>query len=398
MTLDDFKSIYMWEWGHRVLGRVIGMAFILPAVFFLAKPGWVGPGNRWKMYAIAAGIAFQGALGWFMVKSGLVPPKGSLVAERLAQENAGTGTGATVPPAADWHPRVSQFRLTAHLSAAFALYAGMLYTGLGIMRDWKLAHREGKVGGWNVAPNGVATKPGEPVGETAARMYARALSHPLVRRHTRLVAGVAALLCVTIVSGAMVAGLDAGLVYNEFPTMGDGRLTPPARELWDLSYVTRYQRPGPDGERPAVTTPQLVWANLTQNPVTVQLVHRTLALTTFAAIIALSIRTKRLAETLPRATAGAPGGPIYLPPKIARLAKGTTHAATLQVVLGITTLIYMVPIPLASAHQAIALAVFSMLLVLLANLRRPTQAVMLWRQLKTAQEAAARAAPQPVAA
>lgn len=388
MSLEDFKSIYLWEWGHRVLGRVIGVAFILPAAFFLAKPGWVGPGNRWKLYAIAAGIAFQGALGWFMVKSGLVPPKGSLVAERLAQEQA--GSPASSSSAADWHPRVSQFRLTAHLAAAFALYAGMLHTGLSILRDWKLANRSGKVGGWDVSPEAVAAHPGEPIGETAARQYARALAHPAVRRYTRTVGAVAALLCVTIVSGAMVAGLDAGLVYNEFPTMGDRSLTPPMAELWDPSYVTRYQRPGPDGSHPPVSTGQLVWANLTQNPVTVQLAHRILAMTTFACIVGVLVKTKKLARTLPLATATSPGGPVYLPPKIVRLAKGSAHAATLQVLLGITTLIYMVPIPLASAHQGIALAVFTMLISLLANLRRPSQAIMAWRQLKAAQQAAMR--------
>ena len=71
MSLDDFKTIYWWEWAHRLLGRAIGAAFLLPFLFFLWR-GWVTPGLRARLWAIFALGALQGAVGWWMVASGLV--------------------------------------------------------------------------------------------------------------------------------------------------------------------------------------------------------------------------------------------------------------------------------------------------------------------------------------
>ena len=98
MSLADFKTIYRWEWGHRFLGRLIGAAFLLPFLFFLWR-GWIGPGLRWRLWVIFGLGAVQGAVGWWMVASGLV--------ERTS---------------------VSQYRLAFHLTLACVIYAAIVWT------------------------------------------------------------------------------------------------------------------------------------------------------------------------------------------------------------------------------------------------------------------------------
>jgi heme a synthase len=98
MSLDDFKTIYWWEWTHRLLGRVIGAAFLLPFLWFLWR-GWIGPGLRGRLWFIFGLGALQGAVGWWMVASGL--------ADRI---------------------EVSQYRLATHLVLACVIYAAMIWT------------------------------------------------------------------------------------------------------------------------------------------------------------------------------------------------------------------------------------------------------------------------------
>jgi heme a synthase len=98
MSLDAFKFIYWWEWGHRLLGRLIGAAFLLPFLWFLWR-GWIEPALRLRLWAIFALGAVQGAVGWWMVSSGL--------AERLS---------------------VSQYRLAFHLTLACIIFAVLLWT------------------------------------------------------------------------------------------------------------------------------------------------------------------------------------------------------------------------------------------------------------------------------
>jgi cytochrome c oxidase assembly protein subunit 15 len=102
MTLAGFKRIFWWEYFHRLLGRVIGVAFFVPFVWFLAR-GAISRPIAWRLAGIFALGAFQGALGWFMVKSGLVDD-----------------------------PRVSSLRLGAHLCTALLIYASMLWLALGL--------------------------------------------------------------------------------------------------------------------------------------------------------------------------------------------------------------------------------------------------------------------------
>ena len=116
MTVDDFKKIYFMEWFHRVLGRALGIAFVVPAGYFLIR-GRIKGRDRLSVGFGAALIGFQGFLGWYMVRSGLELPS------TLEDPNV--------------VPRVSQYRLAAHLGTAIVLYSGMLWRGLSILSDRK---------------------------------------------------------------------------------------------------------------------------------------------------------------------------------------------------------------------------------------------------------------------
>lgn len=309
MTLSEFKKIYFMEWTHRIWGRVIGMTFILPTLYFIARKR-VTPKMAVNLLGISAMIGFQGFIGWWMVKSGL---KDDLFAPGS-------------------HPRVSQYRLTAHLCAAFVCYSWMFLSALSIFRSHRfLANPQ------------------------AALDTIKAVQNPALSAFRRSAFGIAALVFLTAMSGGLVAGLDAGLIYNEFPKMGLG-FTPPASELWDKFYSRKE-----DGS-------DLWWRNMLENPSTVQLDHRIMAMTTFTAIISLWAysRSGRVAAALPRdAKKGA---------------MGLVHLVLMQAALGISTLIYLVPIPLAAAHQAGSLAVLSGALVLAHRMHVPAPTVRLIQQ------------------
>jgi cytochrome c oxidase assembly protein subunit 15 len=307
MDLHEFKKIYFMEWTHRLWGRFIGLSFVLPTLYFIARRR-VTPRMAANLLGISALIGFQGFIGWWMVKSGL---KDDLFAPGS-------------------HPRVSQYRLTAHLATAFVCYAWMLLSGLGVLR----AHRALR----------------DPA--AASEAFA-ALKSPALKTLRRSVAGLTLLIFTTVLSGALVAGLDAGLIYNEFPKMGNG-YAPPMAELFDKFYSRKE-----DGS-------DLWWRNMLENPSLVQLDHRILATTTFSAVVALFIysRTGRVKAAMPK--------------DVRKGVMGLLHLALMQVTLGITTLWYMVPIPLAAAHQAGALALLTGALVTGHRLRIPkaTQALV----------------------
>jgi heme a synthase len=102
MSLDAFKTIFWWEWTHRLIGRLIGVVFLLPLLWFLWR-GWIGPGLRGRLWLIFGLGALQGAVGWWMVASGLV--------HRV---------------------EVSQYRLATHLVLACVIYIAILWTALGL--------------------------------------------------------------------------------------------------------------------------------------------------------------------------------------------------------------------------------------------------------------------------
>jgi cytochrome c oxidase assembly protein subunit 15 len=191
--VEEFKGIFWLEYLHRLLGRTIGIVFLLPFLWFLSK-GYIRA-NEWPRYAamfVLGGL--QGVLGWLMVRSGLIDV-----------------------------PHVSQYRLTAHLVAAFLIYAYMFWVAMSLL-----------------FPRSAAVVKHHAYGKTLALFC---------------------LVCLTVVSGGFVAGLKAGKIYNTFPMMGDFWLPPGMMAL-----------------EPA-------WRNLFDNLTTVQFDHRLLAMTTFVAIV-----------------------------------------------------------------------------------------------------------------
>lgn len=123
MNLDEFKKIFYMEYSHRVLGRLIGIAFVIPYVYYAASKR-LTPTLPVKLGGLAALIGVQGFIGWHMVKSGL-------------EDSILDKPGAV--------PRVSHYRLALHLGAALVLYAGMLGLGLSVLKDWRFS----RSGIWN---------------------------------------------------------------------------------------------------------------------------------------------------------------------------------------------------------------------------------------------------------
>lgn len=305
ITLDEFKFIFSMEWGHRLLGRGIGMFFILPAIYFW-KTGKFAPHVTRKVIGLTFLLGLQGAIGWWMVKSGLDE-------EQLSERNS--------------KPTVSQYRLTAHLGAAFLMYLGVLWTAFEILNENR----------W------IKTMSTDP--EKVTNLLAK-LNSPALNKVRRLGTGMLLLTFITAMSGGMVAGLDAGLIYNTFPHMGDEYpYVPSANELMDPVFARKEDKS------------DLFWRNALENPATVQLIHRIFATTTFFAILAGHMIVIKHKAAIPKR------------------AQKTFHTmmglVTLQVTLGISTLIYLVPVPLASAHQAGALALLTGCLAFAANVKRP---------------------------
>ena len=123
MTLAEFKRIFFWEYAHRLLGRVVGVAFVGPLAYFALRKRGLTPGSTPFLLGLASLIGGQGVLGWYMVKSGL---RDEIIINREV-------------------PRVSQYRLAAHLSMALLLYVGMLAAAFQTRTDWRWAAQ----GTWN---------------------------------------------------------------------------------------------------------------------------------------------------------------------------------------------------------------------------------------------------------
>ncbi|KAH9602989.1 hypothetical protein KSS87_008914 [Heliosperma pusillum] len=165
MSLEDFKFIYWMEYAHRMWGRALGIMFALPFSYFLRK-GYITVGLGLRLSGLFALGAGQGFIGWWMVKSGLEEPESEYS-----------------------EPRVSPYRLAAHLTSAFAIYCGLLWTALSVVMP-------------------------EPPAESLAWVNG-------AKKVKRLVIPVSLIVGVTAISGAFVAGNDAGRAYNTFPKMGD---------------------------------------------------------------------------------------------------------------------------------------------------------------------------------
>jgi cytochrome c oxidase assembly protein subunit 15 len=253
MSLNAFKTIFWWEWSHRLMARLTGAVFLLPFLYFLSR-GAVPPGLRARLWTIFGAGAALGAVGWWMVSSGLT--KGV---------------------------SVSQYRLAFHLTLATAIYAAILWTARQLVP--------------------------QPPEEMPARLRVSA-------------AVIAGLLLLQIYLGALVAGLDAGLVFNTWPLI-DGAFVPSPERLWFI---------------------QPAWRNLFENALTVQFDHRTVAYTIWILALLHAVDAWRAR----RAVASA----LLL-----------AAAVTLQAMLGIVTLLNQATIPLALPHQVLAILVFTIAVV-----------------------------------
>lgn len=155
MSLSSFQFIYFMEYAHRLLGRLMGLWFLIPLLYFWSKNRLSPLLKRRAFFALGLGM-FQGFMGWYMVKSGLVKD-----------------------------PTVSHYRLTIHLALAMGLYGLLFWTALEIM----------------LAPKKEGMKPEPRIIGILSFLCCLALSK-------------------TILYGGFVAGLKAGLIYNTFPLMG----------------------------------------------------------------------------------------------------------------------------------------------------------------------------------
>ena len=267
MSLAEFKRIFRMEYAHRMLGRGVGIAFLVPFLVFLAMRAIPR-----EMIPQLAGVfvlgGAQGVLGWYMVMSGLVD-----------------------------EPRVSQYRLAAHLSLAVAIYVCLLVLALRVLdshgRERGIADGRGPVGWLTLA--------------AAVSVFA------------------------ALVMGAFVAGMKAGYLYPTFPTMG-GYWVPPG--MFE-------------------TAPW--WRSFFENPVTAQFTHRVLAFASCVAVLA--------------AWGASLGSDVCR--RVRLWAHASLLAVAVHVALGVATVLLHVPVPLASAHQAGAMALSTCLVGLYLATRQP---------------------------
>lgn len=266
MTIAQFKTIFLWEYVHRLWARLLGVVLAIPLLWYAAQRRLSR--DLWpRLVGLLLLLGLQGALGWWMVASGL-------------QDRTS----------------VSQYRLAAHLVTALALYAFTVWTSAELL-----------------APRDVSAV--APDRTTRRSLIALALLVPF-----------------TAASGAFVAGLRAGKIYNTFPLMGSG-LVP-----------AEYGQLAP------------FWRNLFENPAAVQFNHRVIASVTFTLAVWVWFHARRSDNgRLLRATRLVLGG------------------AVLQVSLGIGTLLSGVPVGLGVAHQAGAVLLFTASLLALHATRRPLE-------------------------
>ncbi len=252
MTLDEFRFIFFWEYLHRMVARAIGLVFLLPFAWFLLRKMLPIPLVKRGLLLFGLGAA-QGAMGWFMVRSGLVDV-----------------------------PRVSHYRLAAHLSLAFVIFGYAVWLARDLALEAKRTAIPEQVRRWVL--NGLWI--------------------------------VGGLLAVQIVWGAFVAGLKAGFQYNTFPLMGGGWLPPDFLRL-----------------EPAIM-------NLVENPSAVQWMHRVLGTILLVAAGWFGVKAARMPGVDRRTSA---------------LALGLGGLIGFQYLVGIVTLLLVVPVWLGVTHQALAM-------------------------------------------
>ena len=262
MSLGQFQSIYWWEWSHRFLGRLVGVAFLLPFAWFAVRRE-IPKRLSWRLAGLFVLGGLQGAVGWWMVASGL--------SERVS---------------------VAPERLMVHLGLAFALLGGLMWTAL----------------------------------DAAFGQARQTLPSPWGRRSLWLIG----LIYLQILLGALVAGNDAGLVYNDFPLM-NGQLIPD-----DYAGAN-------------------LWATLAHSQGAVQLHHRLVAylLTLVALVMGAAVLRSN-----------------YLARDAKLLGAGVAVTVVAQAGLGVATLMARAPIALAIAHQLAAALLLGLAVAFAWRVRR----------------------------
>lgn len=255
MSLAEFKGIYWWEWGHRQLGRFIGLFWVVGYLYFLLR-GQIPTG--WRLRLLIPGVlgGLQGAIGWWMVHSGL--------------------SGAMLD--------VASYRLATHLGLAFAILGLLAWYILSLSRS-----------------------------ERELMQARRARERKLFGLGT----GMMHLAFLQILIGALVAGIDAGRNYVDWPLMAGG-FTPPA--MWEL-------------------TPW--WRNLFENDGTVQFIHRMVGYLLFAFGVVVWLRGRRSAFAVTR-----------------RAFDWMLVLLFGQIVLGIVTVMHSAPWHIAITHQALGVVLW----------------------------------------
>lgn len=267
--LEDFKSIFWWEYIHRLLGRLIGLVFLIPFVYFLYKRKVTGS-LKTKLWVIFLLGAFQGFLGWFMVKSGLV--------ER---------------------PSVSHYRLAAHLTTALFLYAYILWVALEVMFPRRVA--------------GLAS----------------------ARKLKQWTVVLISLLTLQIIYGAFVAGLNAGFIVNTFPLMTGSVVHPSIGRAFG----------------------EMGLSALTEHLLTVQFIHRYLG--KILVVLGLWVWWKYRKSD------------VSSPLKTAL--NWTAIVFVGQFLLGVFTLLFVVPVWLGVLHQFGAIVLLTVLVYMLYRARQETE-------------------------
>ncbi|MFT6088432.1 heme A synthase [Sulfitobacter sp.] len=261
MELSDFKLIYWWEWGHRQLGRVIGLVWAIGFVWFLLRrqipTGWTG-----RLLLLGGLGGLQGAIGWWMVSSGVT-------------------TGEAVLD-------VASYRLATHLGLAFVILGFITWYALMLGRpekDLMQARRakEGKLFGMST--------------------------------------GVLHFAFLQILLGALVAGIDAGRYFVDWPMM-QGQFFPP--DAFNIAPV---------------------WRNFFENPGLVQFMHRMAGYLLFAFAVVVWLRGRKSAH-----------------PKTRSAYHLMILAMVGQVVLGIVTVLNAAPVHIAIWHQVLAVILWVLIL------------------------------------
>jgi len=262
MNIYEFKKIFFWEYLHRIWGRLLGLVFLGPLIYYWIKRRFLPKQKRLLIILALLGF-FQAFMGWFMVKSGLIDK-----------------------------PDVSHFRLSIHLTTAFIIYSLLIFMFWEVYRQ---------------------------------KSFSKEVYNQKNLKLKKYLNICIFFLSLTIISGAFVAGTDAGLAFNNFPLMGDHFFPPILLSSNVISF-----------------------ANLFYDIGFLQFIHRVIATTTLIIIILTFLRNFR------KYTSGFLKKTLYI----------MLITTLVQYSLGITILRLYVPTILGLFHQSFGLVILTILVLM----------------------------------